>query len=214
MGKTSRENQRELFDELGSAGKNPSKSEAVKSFLNRQSGPRFSVPLEWVLITAIVLIIGCVVIFMMGVEKGKQIQKEAYRYSRPVFSEEILLKTALTPPTTAPKAPQPALTAPTPAPISPQSLPVSRPPLTANREPQKVASEGKKPYTIQLAAFRTENQATKEMAVLRTKGYKPRILAKGGYYQVSVGQYQNREEAAGDLKTLKKRYKDCYLRKA
>ena len=67
------------------------------------------------------------------------------------------------------------------------------------------------PY-IQIASFRTDKYAKKEMERLKDKGYQPYALTWGKYRVVCVGGYENKDEAARDLEQLRKLYADCILR--
>ncbi|NQS99861.1 MAG: SPOR domain-containing protein, partial [Candidatus Omnitrophica bacterium] len=68
------------------------------------------------------------------------------------------------------------------------------------------------PY-IQVASFRTDKYASKEMQRLQSNGYQPFTLKWGKYRVVCVGGYNDPEEAKQALKQLKKVYADCILRK-
>jgi len=65
---------------------------------------------------------------------------------------------------------------------------------------------------IQVAAFRTEKYARKEMGRLQNKGYQPYLAQWGRFKVVRVGGYKDKSEASEDLKKLRKIYGDCYVR--
>lgn len=77
-----------------------------------------------------------------------------------------------------------------------------------------VANTSSKPYTIQVIAFRNRKEAQSELSLLKRKGYVPATKLEGNKWVVLVGRYKNRSEARKDLVNLKKRYRDCYLKKA
>lgn len=68
-------------------------------------------------------------------------------------------------------------------------------------------------YTIQVASYQTKTLAQKEMEILKQKGLLSLILTKGSYTVVCVGHFSNREMAKSILTELKKRYRDCYIRR-
>lgn len=65
---------------------------------------------------------------------------------------------------------------------------------------------------IQVASFRTEKYARKEIRRLEDKGYQPFLAQWGKFKVVCVGGYKDKSEAFGDLKKLEKIYGDCYVR--
>ena len=67
------------------------------------------------------------------------------------------------------------------------------------------------PY-IQIASFRTDKYARREIDQLKNRGYQPFLAQWGEYRVVCVGGYKNKDEAAMALKQLKKVYADCILR--
>lgn len=66
-------------------------------------------------------------------------------------------------------------------------------------------------YVIQLASYKVGSYARKEAALLKKRGLEPRVLAKGIYTVLCVGNIPNKQTARSLLAELKKRYRDCYL---
>jgi hypothetical protein len=71
----------------------------------------------------------------------------------------------------------------------------------------------KQNYIIQLASYKTRMHAQKEVELLKKRGLSPLVLSKGSYTVLCVGNLSNRETAQSLLSELKKRYKDCYIRR-
>jgi len=71
----------------------------------------------------------------------------------------------------------------------------------------------KKIYTIQLACYNTKDYAQKEAELLKKKGMSPSVQSKGRYIVLSVGAFSSKVLAQSQLAELKKRYKDCYVRR-
>ncbi len=67
------------------------------------------------------------------------------------------------------------------------------------------------PY-IQVASFRTDKYARKEIEQLKNRGYRPFAATRGKYRVVCVGGYKNKDEARKAMKELKEVYTDCILR--
>jgi len=72
---------------------------------------------------------------------------------------------------------------------------------------------GKQYYAIQVASFKTKTLAQKEVELLKTKGFSPSLITKGNYTILCVGNFSNKETAQPSLLELKKRYRDCYIRR-
>lgn len=68
-------------------------------------------------------------------------------------------------------------------------------------------------YTIQVATYQTNSHAQREVEILRKKGFNPLVLSKGEYTVVCVGNFSNKETAKSLLSELKKRYRDCFIRR-
>ena len=181
------ETQRELFGEFSreadKAGRFPALSKNQKPILITTS-------LEQVLLTAILLILAACFIYFLGMLRGRSLAGHA---------------TALSPPIARP-APGPA------GPSSGKVIGLPRQKKEAAPVSSFAADPGK-PYTIQLATYKKQSLAEKEMALLRRAGYYSAIIPSGDYYQVCVGQYGSMEEAKKDLRFFGSRYKDRFLRR-
>lgn len=74
----------------------------------------------------------------------------------------------------------------------------------------RVRDEG---YVIQLAAFKTQAPAEREMENLRKAGYSAGVKKSGEFYQLYVGAFKKKEEADRLRERLKAKYNDCYVKK-
>jgi len=151
-----------------------------------------SLSYENVLIAAIGLIMLLVACYSLGVEKGKhlvQLKQEPIKVEGITDTAEV-------------KEEQRAKEAPE------KSAPQKKIRVKVAKTEQTTSQ--KNPY-IQVASFRTDKYAKKEMVRLENKGYKPFTATWGRYKVVCVGGYQNKEEASKDLKQLKQLYADCIL---
>ena len=75
------------------------------------------------------------------------------------------------------------------------------------------SSEGKKVYTIQVATYLQRSIAYREKKKLEKQGFPVNISSKGKYLVIFVGNYSNEKEARKVMNVLKKKYKDCFVRR-
>ncbi len=68
-------------------------------------------------------------------------------------------------------------------------------------------------YTIQVASYQSRVAAQKEAERLKKKGLSVLILPKGKYTILCVGKFPNKEKAKSSLVELRKKYKDCQIRR-
>ncbi|HLD82353.1 MAG TPA: SPOR domain-containing protein [Candidatus Omnitrophota bacterium] len=68
-------------------------------------------------------------------------------------------------------------------------------------------------YTIQVASFQSRPMAKRETQLLKQKGLNPLILSKGKYVIVCVGSFAEKKFAEALLTQLKRRYRDCLIRR-
>ena len=80
-----------------------------------------------------------------------------------------------------------------------------------------VALNKRRNYTIQVASFRKEEYAQKEVSMLKQKraykGFEIFVLPKGNWSIVCIGSFGKKSEANVLLGQLKKRYNDCLIRR-
>lgn len=78
-------------------------------------------------------------------------------------------------------------------------------------EEKKENGTGK--YTIQVGSYLKQGIAQVEAKKLKEKGYSTRISKKGKFQIILVGEFKDKSEAQKDMKALKERFKDCFLRR-
>lgn len=92
-----------------------------------------------------------------------------------------------------------------------------KPTMTEKIEKQdtrpSIQEQGLYNYTIQVASYQSRTSAEKEAQTLRKKGHPPLILPKGKYSVVCVGNFADKKMATAMLSELKKRYRDCFIRR-
>jgi len=148
-------------------------------------------------------IVTAMVSFALGVEKGKKVAALKSQSRAFMASSEDAAK-QVSPPVAAPvqAKPQPRLK-PAPLPKEEEAVVV----------PAVATGESLVSYTIQVACFKKETSAQKEIDVLKKKGLVASILSKGQYLVVCVGNFIQKDEARSLLSELKKRYQDCFIRR-
>lgn len=200
----------------------------IKSVLSHHAEPTFTVTLEILTVTAAVVIVLLIVVFYMGFLRGKDVERRdisrkiSELKSRQVEGMQIQTartqfavqpaQTARIAGTGAAQVAKPrtaGLQAPSAAPATAPSA-ASAPSSAASKS---VAIPTRKPYTVQVVAYRSQPRAQSEVAQLTQKGYAARMVVQGALYVVCVGEYSSRYEAQKDLRALKRIYGDSYLRK-
>ncbi|MFH1395125.1 MAG: SPOR domain-containing protein [Candidatus Omnitrophota bacterium] len=80
--------------------------------------------------------------------------------------------------------------------------------------PKSVKGAVEKPvYIIQLASFKNEKSAQKEIQVLKQMNINADLLKKGEWYQVSAVGYGTIKEAKAAKEKLAETYTDCYIKR-
>jgi len=184
------EKQPELFGEFKEA-------QAASRFFGKGELPEKTVVFTFTREKLILSILGAIVIlavvFAFGFEQGKK---------------NILAKLTRRP------AAQPVMARPNTA-AEPVNMKAAKAPVMqeAPRPAQVKPKAALKPYTIQVATFRSKDYAMQEAIKLRNKGFSTSIIGINGLYQVWAGDYSSTKEAEQALNTLKKAYNGCYIRK-
>jgi len=85
----------------------------------------------------------------------------------------------------------------------------------ANLTHEKVKEENRldKYFTIQVVTYKKSFQAEEELNYLNKQGVNSFVINKGKYKHICVGKFKDKEEAKKLLLNLRKRYKDCFIKK-
>lgn len=142
----------------------------------------------------LLLIIGVavtgIISFSLGVEKGKQIS---------TLKDDYRLDVA-----------QRVKNAAAPAQIYRQPPAISQ---EQDNKEKEIDTREKQRYVIQLASYKGKKNAQKEMEALKRQGIPAVIIPKGNYIVLYAGNFSTKLKAESLLSQLKKRYKDCQLRR-
>lgn len=144
---------------------------------------------------AIILIIAFIatgiISFSLGIEKGKGFISQNQRINSRIDT---------------------AVNKPQPRPLAGVSaLPDAA--ISNQEASQPVKGQVTSAYTIQVASYEKKIFAQKEAQALKKKGLSASVLSKGKYLIVCVGNFSNRNAAEPLLSELKKRYRDCMIRR-
>lgn len=183
---SNKEMQPELFEEF----KEPHRTRKFK-FRNLAYYPKgriyVSLSYEKSLFLLIGLILTLVLIFTLGVEKGKElsgqittIRQQNQQFSPPSQSEIGLVKKQV---------------------------------ITDQQHVTTVSTSIDKLYTIQVASLTKEDLARKEIKKLKAQGYEASVIKSDKFYLICVGGFSTKQEASAQFTKLRETYKDCYIRK-
>ncbi|MCK5214955.1 MAG: SPOR domain-containing protein [Candidatus Omnitrophica bacterium] len=181
--------------------------------------------LENMVVLGIVIIMSMVVSFSLGVKRGRIANRGQDTPQKPVFQAQPVSASEPAPLQSSDSAPDERglavlekngtidqsvevltiVEAGLSLPIN-EEPPVMAPFVNSSRTADRV-------YTIQVASFKKEKHAQKEAMNLKEKGYEIRVMSKGSYSIVCVGKFSHKDEAKKFSKKLKKKYKDCLIRR-
>ncbi|HSV43569.1 MAG TPA: SPOR domain-containing protein [Candidatus Bathyarchaeia archaeon] len=178
----------------------------------------FRLSFENVIVTSIAVILGIIVAFSFGVEKGRKI------YVKKVKSKGVVagpLQRAV--PVVQPQvvlSEEDKMSEATASLIETGPELIDRMELASAEDETAAVSEKivdktapmGKIHTIQLASFKRQDQADALAEKLKKEGYDAFTLKKGNYYIVCAGHFADKQEAKKVSGVLKKRYRDCYIR--
>lgn len=139
-----------------------------------------------------VLIIICFIVtgivsFSLGVERGKRLASVKLN-SR--FDTALKIQ----PPQDTQQIPKPA---------------IEKPQIIIPQQPK----ENIQGYTIQVATYQTKTYARQEANNLKKKGFLAVVIPKGVHTILCVGNFTDKGAARALLAQLKKRYRDCFIRR-
>ena len=158
---------------------------------------------ENIILLSIIFVMGFVLFFSFGVERGKHLAKR---------SIETIEATAYVPTEETPSVASTEV---------PQEESIDSLKAVEGDEIREVievpqVQEIKIPdniFTIQVASFKLERNAQKEADGLKEKGFEGYVVPKGSYSIVCVGKFNERSEAKQFATKLKHRYKDYLVRR-
>jgi cell division septation protein DedD len=178
---------------------------------NQTNGKRYTVfrslniTVDNMVIGSIVLVMVFLLVFSIGVERGKQL---AWGEKNPVQIDQnsVSLQSSLSPSMINDSTETVTQTISLPPDDGPEN-PVASP---ATDTVPKTPDEG---FTVQIATYKGEKRAREVVEQLQKLGHESFFLSKGEYVIVCVGKFSGKNEAKKYSLELKKKYKDCYVRR-
>ncbi|MFH1360553.1 MAG: SPOR domain-containing protein [Candidatus Omnitrophota bacterium] len=162
--------------------------------------------LENVVIGGIFILMTMILSFSLGVEKGKKIVYQPHLSPQTATEESVSQTEVILPePTERVKASS-----------DQQDASEQEPMILAQLKEESPKSNPQNSYTIQVASFQKEEYAQKEASRLKKDGfshYEIFVLPKGKFSIVCVGSFSQRNDAQENLSQLKRKYKDCLVRR-
>ena len=166
------------------------KERQLKLFYNNQTKKGLpnkrriiEIPLDTLILTSIIIIFGVVFLFSLGVKRGKKLSHTVGLNQYTIHNTQ-LKKTLL----------------------------VQAKNITTKKD-GKEAKDNKGKYIIRVASYLKESAAKREEKYLKQKGFSAKLLKKGKYTVIYVGKFINKKEAERAKNFLRKKYKDCFIRR-
>ncbi len=186
------------------------------------SAPRFIfsrvvLSFDNVVVVFVFVILALIIAFSIGVDRGRV----KARMARPIAGvaiagpllTSVMPRTQMTTVTTLPANTKPIVVNTGVAEAAAREVvPVATiaAPVTTRTVPlQKGVDKG---YTVQVASYKKESMAQKEVVDLKAKGLESFVAIKGDYAIVCVGRFSSQDQAKQMQGKLKKRYKDSMIR--
>ena len=160
---------------------------------------RINLPLDMLILASVALVLLLILSFSLGVERGKRIASVI-----PIEKESKLEKVE----DIIRDLPVEELGG-----QKEKVLQITPPPSESVQEAAAEKTTDQIHYKIQVATFYKENTANKAVKSLQEEGYPASIAKKGKFVVVYVGNFDNKAKAKEILQSLKKKYKDCILRR-
>ncbi len=197
------QSQFELFPQSKNNPQEPEK----KRFLLRD----LTFPIENIIVILIIVVMGFVLAFSYGVEKGKMTDFSTAEASK--NNDAKLTENAIIEPPTETKIQvvekDSARSNSASSKVKEEKIEVLKIPAIEEIEEDVPLNN----YTIQVASFKREVNARKEALTLKKKGYESHVVPKGSHSIVCVGKFIAKLEAERFSSKLKNKYKDCLVRR-
>lgn len=175
--------------------------------------------LENIIIGVIILMMAVIFSFSLGVEKGKKIATRNGNLNQ----DNVPAATELTGRERRPAPLKPLRLDPNQVTVEqasvkkppPFELKAKTPDVKGVFVPLRVSrpADLRNTYTIQVASYKQERYAHKEAGDLKKTGHEIFVLPKGSYSIVCVGKFSSPAEAQNTLSRLRRKYKDCLVRR-
>lgn len=199
--------QKELFEEFH---EKPRKSfTKLESFLPKadfEGKVSITLGLEKAVFISIGIILIMIIVFAMGVERGRTIAADETSKNR---DEKMA---AITPPVVSASiqpVPSQVVAGARAATATPVSNMKGAPSVQPKAEPEDLSQ---KPYTIIAMTFRERETAVQAANWLKKEGFQSYQKQDGQFFPVCVGSYSSKAAAQAELSKIKRLCKDAYIK--
>lgn len=167
-----------------------------------------SLPLDTFVLLLVVVVLLFVLAFSLGVERGRKIAshkiEDAFSLETTSLAEEnIAVKQESSQAKIIEDSKEVVLI----------ERPLAAAETASNSISKPVVEQNSKQYIIQVATYLKEDIALAEAKKLKTQGQEVSVSKKGNFSVLFSGGFENREEAQKAMQLLRKRYKDCFIRR-
>lgn len=165
-----------------------------------------NVTVDNLVITGIVSVMALLVMFSLGVERGKRLalaEKNTVQNGQNIVSLHS---------SSDPSGDMAAATEAQTISAPPDDGPETALPYPA-AVTVPVTSSLDEGFTVQIATYKGERRAKEVVGQLQKLGHESFFLSKGEYVVVCVGKFNVKDEAKRLSLELKKKFKDCYVRR-
>ncbi len=167
---------------------------------------RLRIAYEDLIFAALSLILLLLGGFCLGVERGKRLDV----HPSVAASQPVEVQAASEQEPVGRVAPPSEMAIPAPS-VKAAVLPAESAVVSSSRPGSKSGSGG--PYAIQLASYLDAQSARVEADRLRRRGFDPRVVRHGKYFELRLVGYGSRTEAMAPLNRLKKIYHDGFIKR-
>ncbi|GEM_PF-1106226 len=168
-----------------------------------------SFTLEKIVFLAIGMIMAMVVVFALGVEKGKSL--DPYKPSQ--ANGQIAAAIQPRPVPVQTKGQNQPMQKKQEAALQPAATSAKKPYAAAKNAPYSNAvSQPARSWTIVTSAFKEKSNAVQEADRLKKEGFDATIMQDEPYFIVCVGAFQSKENAGKALSRLRTKYQRAYLK--
>lgn len=197
--------QKELFEFEDRSRKAFPRFEKILPKADFEGKVSITLGLEKIIFVSIAVILALVVVFALGVERGKNVAT--------VVSEEGVPLAAVTQPQPEiqPQLSQKSMASEAAKPEMSQTQMASKAatPVLAGIEADDIKT---KPLTIIAVTYRTSDAATQTVNWLKKESYPAYMKQEGQYFLVCIGLYPNMNTAQAAVKKIKHLFKDAYIK--
>jgi hypothetical protein len=176
--------QQELFSEADNAKK--VKKRIFKKHLFDKNNVRFSLTYEQLGLFVILFIVLLSVVFTLGVERGKRIDFNVNLSNKAIDSKEYDH-------------------------IKENILNEKKDIPDKEEQPKSVIPE--EYFTIQVVTYKKDSLVKSELEYLKKRGYTSFVIESGKFKHICVGKFEDKKEYREIFRRLRKRYKDCFVKK-